>query len=151
MILFHEGQLEGRMVRVPVQLGRRPNENPSPILDGFYKKLLECLSSEVFREGAWSLLAARPAWHDNSSWENFLCFWWELRDQIRFVVVNYSPNTAQCYVPLPVDGALSRTLEFRDLMGPAVFYREARTLSSKGMFFDLPGYSVHIFDVRTSA
>lgn len=147
MTLFHEGQLHGRVVKLPVQLGRRSAENPSPMIECFYEKLLECLRSPVFREGNWSLLQARPAWHENGTWQNFISSWWE-SDSLgtRFVVVNYSPHSGQCYIPLPVNPA-EGGLEFRDLMGPAMYYREAAGVAGKGMFFDLPEYALHIFDV----
>ncbi len=149
MALFHDGQMEGRTIKIPVQLGRRPDENSSPLLGSFYKALLECVRSEVFRTGTWSLLRVRPAWHENQSWQNFLAFWWDGGEKgSRFVVVNYSPHSAQCYIPVPIDPGRGGTLEFRDLMGPAVYYREAGGVASKGMFFDLTAYTVHIFDVR---
>ncbi|MDH4069547.1 MAG: alpha-amylase family glycosyl hydrolase [Ignavibacteria bacterium] len=147
MALFHEGQLDGRVVKLPVQLGRRPAENPSPMIECFYEKLLECVRSSVFREGEWSLLQARPAWHENGTWQNFISSWWDGGPRgTRFVVVNYSPHSGQCYIPLPVDPAKG-ALEFRDLMGPAIYYREPAGVAGKGMFFDLPGYALHIFDV----
>jgi len=152
MILFHDGQMEGRTVKVPVQLGRRTAEVPSSILEGFYRTLLECIRSDVFRTGTWSLLRPRAAWNDNQTWQSFFSFWWDGGERgIRFVVVNYSPHNGQCYIPIPINPVPSGTLEFRDLMGSAVYYREASGVVAKGMFFDLTAYGVHIFDVRRTA
>ena len=152
MALFHDGQMEGRTVKIPVQLGRRPAENRSPILDCFYRTLLECVRSDAFRTGTWSLLTARPAWHENQTWQNFLSFWWDGGGKgSRFVVVNYSPHSAQCYIPIPIAPGQVGTLEFRDLMGSAIYYREATGVVTKGMFFDLTAYGVHIFDVRKTS
>jgi len=149
LILFHEGQMEGRVVKLPVQLGRRPPENPSPLISCFYQKLLETLTSEVFRKGTWQLLTARPAWGENQSWQNFLSSWWDGGQAgTMFVVVNYSPLSGQCYIPLPPDPQAGQTLEFRDLMGPEVYYRDAAGVAGKGMFFDLPPYGLHIFEVK---
>ena len=53
--LFHEGQFEGRKVRVPVFLGRRPEEPLDGTLRDFYRKLLGAIKSPVFREGQWCL------------------------------------------------------------------------------------------------
>ena len=77
MVLFHDGQFEGRTVKVPVQLGRRPHEEANPRTHSFYVQLLSRLCSDVFRTGEWKLLEARPAWHDNPTWMNFLVSWWE--------------------------------------------------------------------------
>jgi hypothetical protein len=45
-ILFHEGQLDGRKVRLPVFLGRRSAELADRELQRFYKKLPEVLGRE---------------------------------------------------------------------------------------------------------
>ena len=49
--LFHEGQFEGRKVRPPVFLGRRPHEPLDRKLQSFYATLLGTINSPVFREG----------------------------------------------------------------------------------------------------
>ena len=56
--LFHEGQFEGRKIRPPVFLGRRPHEPVDEGLQSFYAKLLETIDSPVFRDGQWSPLRA---------------------------------------------------------------------------------------------
>jgi len=55
--LFHEGQFEGRRVRLPVFLRRRPEEPVNRSLQVFYKKLLESIDRPTFREGEWSVSA----------------------------------------------------------------------------------------------
>jgi hypothetical protein len=49
--LFHEGQFEGRKVKLPVFLGRRPEEPVDPDLRAFYYKLLKAIHTPAFREG----------------------------------------------------------------------------------------------------
>lgn len=44
IFMLHEGQMEGRSIRLPVFLGRRPEENPSEEILAFYKKLLVLLN-----------------------------------------------------------------------------------------------------------
>ena len=46
--LFHEGQFQGRRIRVPVFLVRRPEEPSDPALQAFYKKLLTAINAPVF-------------------------------------------------------------------------------------------------------
>src|SRR5271166_2474742 len=62
--LFHEGQFEGRKVRLPVFLGRRPAEPIDEPLQAFYAKLLAAINAPVFRDGEWKL-CARSGWPDN--------------------------------------------------------------------------------------
>jgi hypothetical protein len=151
MVLLHDGQMEGRKVKLPVQLRRRPEEAVSRHLRSFYEKVLSCVATPVFQKGTWKHLQPKPAWHDNYSWQNFLSFWWE--DDLgsaRLVVVNYAPQNGQCYIDLSLDKITGSPVEFRDLMGDAVYVRERSGVSSKGIYFDLPGYGIHIFEVNAA-
>lgn len=148
MLLLHEGQLEGRKVRIPVQLGRRPVEEPSVLTKTFYARLLACLQADVFKAGEWKLLNVRPAWHENHSSQDILASSWRLGSMCRLIVVNYSPLNSQCYVDLDLEGMEGSSLEFRDLMNAAVYSRDRAGLQHKGMYFDMPGYGLHIFEVK---
>jgi hypothetical protein len=150
LTLFHEGQLEGRTVKLPVQLGRRPDEPASRAAVAFYRRLLACLGDERIRSGSWRMLDVRGAWHDNPTWENFLAYQWEhpLRGTL-VVVVNYAPLTGQCYVTVPVDVPDGPPLEFRDLLGEATYVRDRAGLIHKGIYFDLPAYGFHLFSVQS--
>ncbi len=148
MVLFHEGQMEGRTIRLPVQLGRRENEPVSERTVSFYKRLLAIVSEKVFQRGDWRLLTVRPAWQENPTWQNFLAFWWQLNATTsRLVIINYAPHSGQCYVEIPLDEIERSPVEFRDLMGDAAYVRDRHGLAMKGMYFDLPPYGIHIFSV----
>jgi hypothetical protein len=148
MFLLHDGQMEARSVRVPAQLRRRVVEVPNARSSAFYATLLGIIDHPVFRLGTWRLLSLRSAWHDNHTWHNFISYWWH--DQThgdRLVVVNYAPHSGQVYVDVPLDLFESHLIEFRDLLGGATYTRERVALHAKGMYFDLPGYGIHVFDV----
>ena len=148
MVLFNDGEFEGRTIRIPLQLRRRPEEPLSPRLSAFYRRLVVCIDDPVFRQGDWQLLNVRAAWHDNITWQNFLAFWWQRKsDDFRLVVVNYAPHNGQSYVELPIDRLKASPVEFHDLMGDATYVRERSGIEMKGMYFDLPGYAIHLFRV----
>jgi hypothetical protein len=147
-VLFHEGQFDGRTFRLPIQLVRRPEESVSEQTKHFYQRLLSTINNPVFRRGDWILLSVRPAWHENYTWQNFLVFWWQEKDNgARMVVVNYAPHSGQCYVEVPVERVNGTALEFKDAMSDATFVRDRGGLVTRGMYFDLPGYGFHIFEV----
>lgn len=148
MLLLHEGQLEGRTVKVPVQLGRRPAELLSPTTQAFYKKLLLHIDHDVIKRGVWGLSALRPAWHDNYSHQNILAYSWRYEQHLRCIVVNYAPLNSQCYVDWNLEGIDGTAFEFRDLLNAAAYVRDRVPLQSRGMYFDLPGYGVHLFEVK---
>ena len=54
-VLLHEGQFEGRKVRLPVFLARRPDEPPDPEVRAFYATLLGAIEKEGLRNGEWRL------------------------------------------------------------------------------------------------
>jgi len=148
MVMFHEGEFEGRRVKLPVQLTRRPAETPAPRTSAFYARLLPVIASPVFRGGTWRLLMPRPAWHDNYTWQNFLTFWWHSPEAgTRLVVINYAPLSGQCYVDVPLEMIAGSQFEFRDLMSEAFYVRDRNGLLAKGMYFDLAPYGLHVFDV----
>ena len=77
--------------------------------------------------------------------------WYGKSGDARLVVVNYAPQNSQCYVDLNPDASPHVRMEFRDLMGDAVYVRERTALLAKGMYFDLPGYGFHVFDILPAA
>ena len=150
MVLFHEGQLEGWTTKLPVQLLRRPHRTRvRSHSDRSTVDLLECIRDPVFRQGSWQLLDLKPAWQENPTWENFLSFLWNAEGYgTRMVVVNYAPHSGQCYIASPEHALPPNILEFKDLLGPALYIRDRAGIVSRGMYFDLPGYGCHLFDVR---
>ncbi len=148
MFLIHDGQMEGNPTKLPVQLVRRADWAPNPRTLAFYKSLLQTLRTQVFRSGSWLQLFPRAAWGENHSWTNFIASWWhDDASGDRLVVVNYAPLSSQCYIDLPVDLLAGQTIEFRDVMGHAVYIRDRAGVEAKGMFFDLQPYSFHVFSV----
>ncbi len=64
--LFHEGQFEGRQVRLPVQLARRLPEPIDGGLRAFYHTLLAQIAAPVFHDGAkWKPVRRCACWDDN--------------------------------------------------------------------------------------
>ncbi len=150
MVLIHEGQMDGRRVKVPVQLSRLPSEQLSEPTRHFYERLLRCIAVAGVKSGDWRMLDIKPAWHDNQSWGDCLAFCWHGGNEcVRFVVINYSPHSSQCYVEVPLKEVEGPSLEFRDLMGEAVFVRDRNGLVTKGMYIDLPAYGFYIFSVTS--
>ena len=73
--LWHEGQFEGRRVRPPVFLSRRPDEQPNQHLAAWYRRLLATVSDRDVRRGRWQLLET-TGWPDNQSCDNLLAWSW---------------------------------------------------------------------------
>jgi hypothetical protein len=133
---FHEGQLEGRC----------PEEPVDPVLQEFYRKLLDCLKRPEVRHGSWQLLEVRSVWEWNPTWERFLAYAWEEESGQRFLIaVNYGPTQGQCYVRLPFDDLRGDKVVLQDLLSDAQYEREGDDMSDRGLFLDLPAWGFHFF------
>ena len=146
--LVHQGQMEGRRVKLPVQLGRRPREAPEPGLEPFYRRLLAALRHPVFHDGQWGLLEPREAWPGNPSHGSFVAYRWALGEQRRLVVANLSSGSAQCFLPLDLPDVAGGAWELRDLLAGARYERDGDDLLARGLYLDMPGYGSHVFGVQ---
>jgi hypothetical protein len=148
---FHQGQREGKRVRIPVHLGRGPVEAPEPAIAAFYDRLLECLKDPAFRDGEWQLLDCSPAWGGNLSWDSFVAFAWTgPGERRRLVAVNYSDHQSQCYLAMPWRDLAGRTWRLEDLTGPAVYDREGADLARQGLYLDMPAWGYHVFAIASA-
>jgi glycosidase len=149
---FHQGQREGKRVRIPVHLGRGPDEATDPAIAAFYDRLLECLRDPSFRNGDWQLLQCRPAWDGNETWDPFVAFSWTGPDgSRRLVAVNYADHQSQCYVAMPWHDLDGPTWRLQDLTGPSVYNRRGGDLTWQGLYLDMPAWGYHVFTVSPAA
>jgi glycosidase len=143
---FHEGQLEGRRIKVSMHLGRRPEEPVDHELQEFYRKLLNCLKRPEVRNGRWQLLEVRPAWEGNPTWDRFLAFAWEGEvDQRLIITVNYGPTQGQCHVGLPWDDLRGKQVILQDLVQEGRYEWQGDDLCNQGLYVDLPAWGFHVF------
>jgi hypothetical protein len=143
--LFHDGQLDGRRVRLPVQLGRRPEESPDPELRGFYRLLLDSVRDAQFREAAWELCEL-SGWPDNESFRNLVSWRWARNGKHHLVVVNLAERPSQGRVRMPGLQLAGRSLRLVDLMSGVVFERSGNEMTEPGLFVDLPRWGYHFLE-----
>ena len=141
--LFHEGQFEGRKVRLPVFLRRRPDETPDENLRGFYTRLLESVDNVALREGQWSL-CERTGWPDNPSFQNLVAWTWVKDDDRYLIAVNLNDSPVQAKVQV---GWAASGVEWRltDLLSGANYLRNGNEMSSPGLYVELGPWGYHFF------
>jgi hypothetical protein len=146
--LFHEGQFEGRKVKPPVFLGRRPNEAVNQELRAFYMKLLDAVNCAVFREGEWSL-CDRTGWPDNSSFQNLVAWTWLKGDERRLILVNLGDCSIQARVQ--VRWASGGKWLLTDVLSGETYERDGEEMFSPGLYVELAPWNYHCFQcLRTS-
>jgi hypothetical protein len=144
--LLHEGQFEGRKVRVPVFLGRRPDEPVDEELRTFYWKLLKSLNCEALREGEWQL-CERSGWPDNESFMNLVAWCWREGGDRRLIVVNLSPYRSQGLIRMPWSDMEGQSLRLNDLLSGDNFERNCSEMLDPGLYVDLDGWAFHFFEI----
>jgi len=144
--LVHEGQFEGRRVKIPVQLGRRPLEPANGNLLGFYQRLLTAVDTPAIREGEWQL-CERTGWPDNQSCMNLVAWCWRKEDERCVVVVNLSDARSQARVRVPWDDLDGRTWRLTDPLSGRVYKRNGGEMREPGLYVDLEGWGFHFLVV----
>lgn len=142
--LFHEGQFEGRKTRLPVFLGRRPEEPVDRELQSFYKKLLKSINSPVFRSGQWSL-CDRKGWPDNESYLNLVAWAWARDDDRYLVVVNLSDRAVQARVIVPWGDVGGDTWRLGDTLNEAIYERNGDEMQGEGLYVELGPWDYNFF------
>lgn len=162
---LHQGQLEGYRKRVSVHVQRKPEEEIDQDIRNFYRDLLDCLKLPIVHTGDWRLLECTRAWEDNWTSDCFIAFAWKPSENTNssatgnsmsgsgsakaekpvYVIVNYSPNQAQCYVNVSAPAGDTppglNNFDIRMSSTPDIKFIE---LTENGFFVDFPawGYAV---------
>ncbi len=153
MRFYHHGQLEGKRIRLPIQLCMAADEVPEQDYIAFYDCILRITDDEVFHQGQWGLLEVHPA--GDSSYENLIAYQWRSTTAWKIVVVNLSATVAHGRVRLenesgdPLRGP--RSYSFFDQLNERVYKRPRLNLIQEGLYVRLDGFGVHIFAVSPSA
>ena len=131
---FHEGQLEGRRTRLPVQLCRAPEERADGEIMHFYEGLLRLLRSPALRDGAWRLREPGP--------EAIVAFEWASREERLIVVVNYGEG--------PIRHAVRDLSGWVRLLDPDGWRAEQRAAST-AVELELPGWGARVIETAAAS
>jgi hypothetical protein len=145
--LLHEGQFEGRKVRLPVFLARRPAEPVDQDLAAFYKNLLQETGRDLFRNGDWCL-CERSGWPDNQSCRNILVWCWAKDGERALILVNFSDMTSQALIRVPWDEVRDKMWRLDDKFTADTFERSGFDMRDAGLFVELEPWQCHLFQLR---
>jgi len=139
--LWHEGQFEGRRVRLPVFLARRPTEPVDDQLRAFHLRLLAV--ARQIRHGDWKVCTV-DGWADDRSCEQLLAWAWTGDRSRVVVVVNYADAPAAARVDPPWDDLDGAAWQLDDLLSGAQFERDGADLASSGLYVGLDPWAFHV-------
>ncbi|MEI8238400.1 MAG: alpha-amylase [Actinomycetota bacterium] len=147
--LLHEGEADGRRVRVPVTLGRRPHETHDPALRDAVDRLLAAVAGGA-RDGDWALVQVE-GWPDNRSADRLLAWTRTSMTARHLVVANLSDERADGLVHLLWDDLRGRVCVFDDRLADIRYERNGTGVLDDGLYVALDPDRVHLFSVSVVA
>ena len=145
--LFHDGQLEGRRIHLPIQLVREPKEIDDLDTIRFYDRLMKICNAPAFHDGAWKLIEAGQGWEGNETHHNLLTWRWRYAEQVKIIVLNYSPAQSQGWLQLSLSLQKTERAVLRDELTDVIYVRDTEELRNRGLYVDLSPWHAHIFDI----
>jgi hypothetical protein len=146
---YFDGQCLGKKIKLPVQLGREPEEKVDEKITDFYYNLLQITKENIFRNGNWRMLEVSPVSDNDSSCENLLAWEWRLNGELMLVVVNYSNSTARGRLKFEISSTTDEVFLF-DLLNQSSYRRSTGEITEKGLFVELKSFNSHIFSTKTA-
>jgi glycosidase len=148
--LYHDGQLEGRRTRVPVQLGRGPDEPPDGDLRAFYERVLRAIDDSQLRIADWRLCeCGRSSEDDDGAHDDLVAWCWASSDARHLVAVNLSPARAEGRVRLPWGDLAGRSWILADKLSEERFERSGDELAHEGFHVALEGWGSHFLALES--
>ena len=140
---YQDGQLEGKRIRIPVQLRRDPVEFPDPEIALFYRSLLKFAAADISHAGRWNPIEVVSSWPGNDSHRHIMAWEWSLGTQRAIIAINYSQSRSQAWVKPEHPTSIGRIV-MEDILTGTTYVRDSEELSAKGLYVDLGPYRGHI-------
>jgi glycosidase len=147
MKLYHQGQLEGRRIKLPVQFRRTAPENPDPDIEALYHKILSIISQEVFHSGQWQFLEVM--FDGDDTFRNFVAYLWKSDGTVKLVAVNLGRDVSRGRISLKDIVDREKQYVLFDELNDREYVRSGGAMTDPGLHIVLEGYRAHIFDFRT--
>lgn len=148
MKLFFQGQMDGKKIRLPIQIRQTMPDPPDPAIQGFYTRLLSVINEEIFHSGIWQLKNVLQAGENTA--ENLIACTWRLGDSLRLVITNLSPQPAQGLLVFQEGVSELRNYLFQDMLSAESFTVNGALLASAGLNMKLGGYQARIWMISTA-
>jgi hypothetical protein len=150
--LLHEGQIEGRRVRVPVQLARRPREKEDAELRAFHERLLAVLRQPMLKDGVCLPVDVRQAGAEDRTNEWMVAMAWraarEPEPRTFLAVSNLAAERGYARIPLdPARFPAGRRYRLVDHVDGRPYERDGDELAGPGLFVALGPFQAHVFEI----
>jgi glycosidase len=141
--LFFDGQMEGRRINPPVQLGRWPDEPPNESVSALYERVLGVAADRLWHDGEWKLLEVSAAWDD--TFPDIVAYRWRTSTALGVVVVNLAVSRSKAHVALAAELQPGAAFEFRDQLTGETYRWTREALERTGLYVQFEGGGAHLF------
>lgn len=132
---FFDGQLEGAHLRLPVQLGRGPDDPDRADIRDLYARLLTTIDQPIFHDGEWMLL--------DTGGTDLIASTWRHADTLAIVVANVTGRFAEGRVTIG-DLPDGNVFELKDQLTDLT-YTWSREEMGNGLHVRLASGGAHLF------
>jgi hypothetical protein len=145
MRFYHQGELEGRRIHLPITLRMAADEPLDRESASFFEKILGISREEVFHAGEWGLL---PVANEGDSTSRYLVVYeWRSAIAWKIIVLNFSPEPSQGRVHLGDRVSPAKNYVLYDQLNDVRYPRSGEELSNLGLFIRRDAFQAHVFDV----
>jgi hypothetical protein len=145
MRFYHQGELEGRRIHLPIKLRIAADEPPDPISKNFFQKILQITRQDVFHEGKWNLLDVAP--EGDAPTDALLVYEWRSPKAWKIIAVNLAAYASQGRVHLADRVSPTQNYIFNDELNNVRYDRNGAELHNIGLFIRRDPFQAHLFDI----
>jgi Alpha amylase, catalytic domain len=145
MRFYHQGELEGASVHLPITLRMAGDEAADPAATAFFAKLLRITKDAVFHDGKWDLLPVTDEGSDTAG--NLVVYEWRSAKAWKVIAINLAGGSSQGRVHFSDLAWAAKEYVFYDELNDARYVRSAEELGGVGLFVLREGYDAHLFNV----
>jgi hypothetical protein len=145
MRFYHQGELEGARIHLPITLRVAAEELRDKVSEAFFEKILSITNDEVFHSGSWNLLEVAP--EGDGTFSNLIVYEWRSEKSWKVLAINLAGQPSQGRVRLGDRVSPARQYFFHDILNDERYLRSGEELHHIGLFVRREAYQAHIFDV----
>ena len=145
MRFYHQGELDGFKIHLPITLRLAADEPHDPAAIAFFAKILRITKDEVFHKGTWSLLTVTP--EGDATPDGLVAYEWRSEKSWKVIAVNLASQASQGRIHFGDHLFPAKEYLFYDMLNDVRYLRSGDELRDPGLFVRREGLEAHLFDV----
>jgi hypothetical protein len=145
MRLYHQGELDGLKIHLPITLRMAADEPPDPQTAALFAKILRLTAENVFHNGVWNLLVVTP--EGDAPPDGLIAYEWRSENSWKVIAVNLTNQTSQGRVHFEGHSLAAKEYLFYDQLNDVRYIRAGDEMRGVGLFVRREPFEAHIFDV----